>query len=60
MLAGLTLTTIREKEKSYYARVLYSGHPVQSIHGSLDWIPLSQLIDILSPFIPEDITALCG
>ncbi|KAJ5222945.1 uncharacterized protein N7469_009185 [Penicillium citrinum] len=49
-----------EKGKSHYARVLYSGHPVQTIHGSLDWIPLSQLIDILSPFVPEDITSLCG
>jgi hypothetical protein len=45
---------------SFYARVLYSGHPIRSIHGVLDWIPLSKLIDIMSPYVPEDITSLCG
>ncbi|KAJ5085211.1 Histidine phosphatase superfamily clade-2 [Penicillium argentinense] len=48
------------KEESLYARVLYSGHPLQTIHGSLDWVPLSQLIDIISPYVPDDITSLCG
>jgi hypothetical protein len=47
-------------KKSFYARVLYSGHPVRSIHGVLDWVPLSDLIDNLSPYVPTDITALCG
>lgn len=47
-------------EKSLYARVLYSGHPVRSVHGVLDWVPLSDLIGILSPYVPEDITSLCG
>ncbi|KAJ5429645.1 Histidine phosphatase superfamily clade-2 [Penicillium cf. griseofulvum] len=46
--------------KSFYARVLYSGHPIRSIHGLLDWVPLSKLIDIMSPYVPGDITSLCG
>ncbi|KAJ5158716.1 Histidine phosphatase superfamily clade-2 [Penicillium coprophilum] len=46
--------------KSFYARVLYSGHPVRSIHGLLDWVPLSKLIDIMRPYVPEDIISLCG
>ncbi|KAH8705230.1 putative histidine acid phosphatase [Talaromyces proteolyticus] len=48
------------KQSQFYARVLYSGHPVQSIYGTLDWIPLSELISILTPYIPEDIVSLCG
>jgi acid phosphatase len=50
----------REKEHSQFARVLYSGHPVQTIHGPLNWLPLSQLINIMSPYVPENITSLCG
>ncbi|EAW09983.1 histidine phosphatase family protein [Aspergillus clavatus NRRL 1] len=42
-----------------YARVLYSGHPIDTIHGTLDWIPLSQLLNILRPFVPQDIIAMC-
>lgn len=49
-----------DDEKSFYTRVLYSGHPVRSFHGVLDWVPLSDLIDILSPYVPADITSLCG
>ncbi|CAI7617463.1 unnamed protein product [Penicillium pancosmium] len=49
-----------EKEHSQFARVLYSGHPVQTMHGPLDWMPLSQLINIMSPYVPENITSLCG
>ncbi|GLI78278.1 hypothetical protein PoHVEF18_006587 [Penicillium ochrochloron] len=45
---------------SYYARVLYSGQPVQSIHGTLDWIQLSDLIAILKVYVPADIKSLCG
>lgn len=45
---------------SFYARVLYSGHPIRSVHGVLDWVPLLKLIDIMRPYVPEDITSLCG
>ncbi|KAJ5157726.1 uncharacterized protein N7482_008826 [Penicillium canariense] len=48
------------KSSAFYARVLYSGQPVQTIHGTLDWIPLSDLIQIMSPYVPDDITSLCG
>lgn len=63
LLETLLLTTHRETEgktKDLYARVLYSGQPVETIHGTLDWLPLSSLIDILTPYVPEDIVALCG
>ncbi|KAL4895303.1 histidine phosphatase superfamily [Aspergillus ambiguus] len=43
----------------FYTRVLYSGHPVQTLHGTLDWIPLSALIDMLKPYCPQDIIAMC-
>ncbi|KAJ5135777.1 Histidine phosphatase superfamily clade-2 [Penicillium bovifimosum] len=49
-----------QHDGSLFARVLYSGHPVRSIHGPLDWIPLSKLIDIMSPYVPGDIISLCG
>jgi len=45
---------------TYYARVLYSGQPIETIHGTLDWIPLSQLYSILQPFVPADIIAMCN
>jgi acid phosphatase len=47
-------------KKQFYARVLYSGRAIETIHGTLEWVPLSKLIDILSVYIPEDIFALCG
>lgn len=47
------------EEDRFFARVLYSGHPVKTIHGTLDWVPLSTLISIMSPYVPEDITSLC-
>lgn len=59
----IPLTLSRETEgskKDLYARVLYSGQPVQTIHGTLEWLPLSSLIDILAPYVPADITSLCG
>jgi 2-phosphoxylose phosphatase len=49
-------TTNRE----LYARVLYSGHVLETIHGALDWIPIAELITILRPFVPDDIVALCN
>lgn len=47
-------------DNALYARVLYSGHPVETIHGTLDWIPIAQLIGILEPYVPTDIVALCN
>jgi len=44
----------------FYARVLYSGQPIRTIHGVLDWLPVQSLIDILQPFVPTNVTALCG
>lgn len=57
------LTNPRETEgktQSHNARVLYSGQPVKTIHGELDWVDLSTLIDIISPYVPSDIESLCG
>ncbi|KAG0078119.1 hypothetical protein BGZ90_005907 [Linnemannia elongata] len=44
---------------TYYARVLYSGHPIKTIHGTLNWIELSELISILQVYVPGDIITLC-
>ncbi|KAL4862134.1 hypothetical protein BDV12DRAFT_179288 [Aspergillus spectabilis] len=44
----------------FYARVLYSGRAIETVHGVLEWIPLAKLIDILNDFVPEDIFGLCG
>ncbi|QSZ34730.1 hypothetical protein DSL72_007585 [Monilinia vaccinii-corymbosi] len=44
----------------YFARVLYSGQPIQSIYGDMDWMPLQSLLDILRQFVPADIVALCN
>ncbi|KAL4902059.1 hypothetical protein BDW74DRAFT_187040 [Aspergillus multicolor] len=46
--------------KEFYARVLYSGRTIETVHGVLEWIPLSRLIEILSVFVPDDIVALCN
>lgn len=43
-----------------YARVLYSGQPMETIHGLLDWLPLSRLVGILKPYVPADIVQLCN
>jgi acid phosphatase len=60
MASNIAFEVWETDEKSLFARVLYSGQPVRSIHGVLDWVPLSDLIGILKPYIPEDIVSLCG
>ncbi|KAF2152188.1 putative histidine acid phosphatase [Myriangium duriaei CBS 260.36] len=44
----------------FFARVLYSGSPMETIHGRLDWITLQKLDDILRPFVPTDAVSLCN
>ncbi|RDW68735.1 uncharacterized protein DSM5745_08495 [Aspergillus mulundensis] len=44
----------------FFARVLYSGRTIETVHGVLEWIPLGRLIEILSVFVPDDIVALCN
>ena len=44
----------------WYVRVLYSGVPLQTIYGALDWVPLQRIVDIMQPFVPTDIVALCS
>jgi len=43
-----------------FARVLYCGKPIETVHGILDWLPLESLIAILKPYVPTDIVALCS
>jgi len=45
---------------SLFARVLYCGKPIETVHGILDWLPLESLIAILKPYVPTDIVALCS
>lgn len=45
---------------TFNARVLYCGQPVETIHGTLDWLSLDDLIAILQPFVPTDILAMCS
>ncbi|KIY42898.1 histidine acid phosphatase [Fistulina hepatica ATCC 64428] len=49
-----------DSQNPLYARVLYCGQPIETIYGVLDWLPLSSLIAILRPFVPEDIVAMCN
>ncbi|KAB8297393.1 hypothetical protein EYC80_002736 [Monilinia laxa] len=49
-----------ETNDAYFARVLYSGQPMKSIYGDLDWISLQSLLGILRRFVPADIVALCN
>lgn len=63
MTLRLMLIICRETEAErdpFYARVLYSGQPVKTIQGVLDWVPLTDLINVMSPYVPENITSLCG
>ncbi|KAG0651956.1 hypothetical protein D0Z07_0791 [Hyphodiscus hymeniophilus] len=48
------------RESALFARVLYCGQPVETIHGTLDWLPLESLIAILKPYVPTDIVSLCN
>ncbi|KAL2867797.1 histidine phosphatase family protein [Aspergillus lucknowensis] len=60
MAANIAFEIWETSAGGFYARVLYSGRAIETIHGTLEWIPLTKLIDILSVYIPEDIFALCG
>ena len=48
------------RESALFSRVLYCGQPVETIHGTLDWLPLESLIAILQPYVPTDIVSLCN
>jgi 2-phosphoxylose phosphatase len=48
------------RDSALFARVLYSGQPIETVHGTLDWLPLESLISILKPYVPVDIVALCN
>lgn len=48
------------RSSSLFARVLYCGQPIETIHGTLDWLPLESLIAILQPYVPTDIESLCN
>ncbi|KAJ5106073.1 hypothetical protein NUU61_003420 [Penicillium alfredii] len=43
----------------YHVRVLYSGHALRTAHGTLDWVPLSRVVDWLKPHVPDDIVSMC-
>ncbi|RHZ49830.1 histidine phosphatase family protein [Aspergillus thermomutatus] len=60
MGSNIAFEVWKTSSSEYFARVLYSGHTIETIHGRLDWIPLSTLLDILRPFIPEDIISMCN
>ncbi|OJJ45175.1 hypothetical protein ASPZODRAFT_168230 [Penicilliopsis zonata CBS 506.65] len=51
---------IWKTEDDLFSRVLYSGHPLQTTHGMLEWVSLADLIAILQPFVPDDIITLCN
>jgi acid phosphatase len=51
---------VEEKTSTFYTRVLYSGQPVETIYGTLDWLLLDDLIAILQPYVPTDIVAMCN
>jgi len=60
---GLIFANFRQTaapNSTYYARVLYSGQPIETIHGVLNWIPLQSLVNILQPYVPSNVSALCS
>lgn len=60
MGSNLAFELWKTEAGSIYARVLYSGQPIETVYGMLDWIALSRLTDILRPFVPSDVVALCS
>ncbi|KAE8153140.1 histidine phosphatase superfamily [Aspergillus avenaceus] len=60
MASNIAIEIWQTATTEYYARVLYSGSAIETVHGTLDWIPLTRLIDILKPFLPDDIIAMCN
>ncbi|RMZ40927.1 histidine acid phosphatase [Aspergillus flavus] len=60
MASNIAIEIWETSEEKLYARVLYSGSAIETIHGTLDWIPLPALINILKPFIPDDIISMCN
>jgi acid phosphatase len=48
------------RESGLFARVLYCGQPIGTIHGVLDWLPIESLMTILKPYVPTDIVAMCN
>lgn len=45
--------------EAFFARVLYSGRTVETIHGPMEWMPLRELLEILRGFVPGDIVSMC-
>ncbi|PKY06112.1 phosphoglycerate mutase-like protein [Aspergillus campestris IBT 28561] len=59
MGANVAVEVWRTDGEGFYARVLYSGRTVETIHGTMEWMPLGELLEILGGFVPGDIVSMC-
>ncbi|KAJ5730449.1 histidine acid phosphatase [Penicillium malachiteum] len=60
MAANIAFEVWKTSDSELYVRVLYSGHPLRTSEGKLDWVPLSKLIRQLNKHVPQDIVAMCS
>lgn len=44
---------------SHYVRVLYSGLPIRSTHGDLEWMELHKFAQMWSDYVPKDVVSEC-
>ena len=40
-------------------RVLYSGLPIRSTHGDLEWMELHKFAQMWSDYVPKDVVSEC-
>ncbi|KAJ6014799.1 histidine acid phosphatase [Penicillium herquei] len=52
--------TRETSDSEFYVRVLYSGHPLRTSEGTLDWVPLATLTRRLNRYVPPDMVAICS
>lgn len=50
----------KTNEHQFFIRVLYSGHPLRTVHGDLEWVPLPDIVTQLMVHVPNDIVSMCN
>ncbi|KAJ5626305.1 histidine acid phosphatase [Penicillium lagena] len=59
MGSNIAFEVWQTSDSQSFARVLYSGHALRTAHGTLDWVPLTDVVDRLKAHVPDDIIAMC-
>ncbi|KAJ5197736.1 histidine acid phosphatase [Penicillium cinerascens] len=60
MGSNMAFEVWKTNEHQFFVRVLYGGHPLRTVHGDLEWVPLPDIVTQLMVHVPDDIVSMCN